>query len=344
MYLSIGSITITLRDALIMNRTDRLLAIVLELQARGKRRAQDLAEAFAVSKRTIYRDIQALCEAGVPVVSEPGSGYSLLDGYFLPPLRFTLEEAMLLLLGSDVMGQSFDAEYQAAARNAARKISGVLPDELRPQVESLQERIQFFQLDHAAGAEHLPLIRRAIVKQQTLRFHYHARSGEAGSHSLDRDADPYGLVFVSGHWYMVAHCHVRGDIRNFRLDRIDRPLLLPRLFARRADFELAQITRSERHLVVRVLFDATIARWVREDHLFYIEGKQETNDGLLVTLHVRHESDVLQWLLGWGAHARVLEPATLAQRLRAEAEALILQYATDEEQKGEQIEESAPGC
>lgn len=324
-----------------MNRTDRLLAIVLELQARGKRRAEDLADAFEVSKRTIYRDVQALCEAGVPVVSEPGRGYSLVDGYFLPPLRFTLEEAMLLLLGSDVMAQSFDATFQAAARNAGRKISGVLPNDLRPQVESLQERIQFVQWDGAAGTEHLPIIRRAIVTQQTLRFHYHARSGATGSHPLDRDADPYGLVFVSGHWYLVAHCHVRGDIRNFRLDRLDRPSLLPRLFTRPANFELAQVSRSERDVIVRVLFDATIARWVREDRLFYIESAEDTSNGLLVTLRVRHESDVLQWLLGWGARVRVLEPASLAQRLRDEAEALLLQYATDEAQQGEHIDEDA---
>ena len=321
-----------------MNRTDRLLAIVLELQACGKRRAEDLAEAFAVSKRTIYRDVQALCEAGVPVVSEPGSGYWLVDGYFLPPLRFTLEEAMLLLLGSDVMVQSFDAEYQAAARNAGRKISGVLPDDLRPPLAALQERIQFFPSGRGTGAEHLPIIRRAIIKQQTLRFHYHTRSGEAGSHSLDRDADPYGLAFVAGHWYLGAHCHVRGDIRNFRLDRMDRPLLLPRLFARPADFALAQVGRSERDLVVRVLFDASISRWVREDRLFYTESEQETNNGLLVTLRVRHESDVLQWLLGWGARVRVLEPESLAQRLRAEAEALLLQYAKADAQNPEHIE------
>lgn len=321
-----------------MNRTDRLLAIVLELQARGKRRAEDLAKAFEVSKRTIYRDVQALCEAGVPVVSEPGRGYSLIDGYFLPPLRFTLEEAMLLLLGSDVMRQSFDAEYQTAARNAGRKISGVLPDDLRPQVESLQERIQFVPSGRETGVEHLPIIRRGIIKQQTLRFHYHTRSGKTGSHSLDRDADPYGLAFVSGHWYMGAHCHLRGNLRNFRLDRIDRPLLLPRLFTRPVDFEITQVARSERNVIVRALFDADIARWVCEDRLFYTESEQETHNGLLVTLRVHHESDVLQWLLGWGARVRVLEPESLVQRLRAEAEALLLQYSTAKDQKLKQIE------
>src|SRR5215510_9314181 len=114
-----------------MNRTDRLLAIVLELQARGSRRAEDLAATFETSKRTIYRDIQALCEAGVPIVSTPGRGYSLMQGYFLPPLSFTTEEATMLLLGSDFMAQNFDAQYREAARSAGRKIAGVLPEKLR---------------------------------------------------------------------------------------------------------------------------------------------------------------------------------------------------------------------
>src|SRR5919109_5410206 len=114
-----------------MNRTDRLLAIVLELQAAGKRRAADLAATFEVGKRTIYRDILALCEAGVPIVSVPGQGYSLMKGYFLPPLSFTTEEATMLLLGSDFMAQNFDAQYRAAAQSAGRKIEGVLHEKLR---------------------------------------------------------------------------------------------------------------------------------------------------------------------------------------------------------------------
>ena len=81
----------------------------------------DLAASFEISKRTVYRDIQALCEAGVPVIAEPGRGYSLVEGYFLPPLRFSADEATMLLLGADVMAQSFDAEYRVAAEDAARK-------------------------------------------------------------------------------------------------------------------------------------------------------------------------------------------------------------------------------
>ena len=85
-----------------LNKTDRLLAIVLELQGKGRQRAEDMARTFQTSKRTIYRDIEALCEAGVPIVSTPGRGYALMKGFFLPPLSFTADEATILLLGSEL--------------------------------------------------------------------------------------------------------------------------------------------------------------------------------------------------------------------------------------------------
>src|SRR5579859_2176899 len=126
-----------------MNKTDRLLAIVLELQGKGRQRAEDLARTFEISKRTIYRDIEALCEAGVPLLSIPGRGYSLLEGYFLPPLTFTTEEAAMLLLGSDCMAENFDAQYRNAAHSASRKIASVLPEPLRADVAYLQNSIHF---------------------------------------------------------------------------------------------------------------------------------------------------------------------------------------------------------
>src|SRR5215813_3304882 len=126
-----------------MNRTDRLLAILLELQAKGCQRAEDLASTFEISKRTIYRDMQALAESGVPVVSSPGQGYSLVEGYFLPPLHFTIDEATILLLGADVMAQSFDAQYQAAARSAGNKIQAVLPESRKEAVRELKSSMRF---------------------------------------------------------------------------------------------------------------------------------------------------------------------------------------------------------
>jgi len=311
-----------------MNRTDRLLAIVLELQARGKRRAEDLAATFEVGKRTIYRDIQALCEAGVPVISMPGQGYSLIEGYFLPPLRFTADEALMLLLGGDLMAQNFDAEYAAAAQSAGRKIEGVLPEAMREQVHSLQQSIRFIQEPsslQSAQDSLLRQLRRAIVGRHTVRFQYHARSSQDGpSARSQREADPYGLVFLAGGWHVVAFDHGRRARRNFRVSRMSQLMVLAQEFERPAGFVLEQRPEDDRRdVVARVLCDASIADWVRESRSFFVDSAEIHPEGLLVTLRVRHERDALPWLLGWGAHVRVLEPASLRALLATEAAEIL---------------------
>jgi predicted DNA-binding transcriptional regulator YafY len=225
-----------------MNRTDRLLAIVLELQGRGKRRAEDLAETFETSKRTIYRDIQALCETGVPIVSIPGRGYSLVEGYFLPPLSFTTDEATMLLLGSDVMSQTFDADYRAAAESAGRKIAGVLPERLRGEVRALQEAIHFVVSSKPGPTDEaglLQLLRRAIIERHGLRFRYYARRGASEPNgAVAREVDPYSLAHVAGVWYLTAYDHLRRAVRTFRLGRMEDVALLERTFTRPAGFGL----------------------------------------------------------------------------------------------------------
>ncbi|HYF63418.1 MAG TPA: YafY family protein [Herpetosiphonaceae bacterium] len=309
-----------------MNRTDRLLAIVLELQAHGRRRAEDLAATFEISKRTIYRDIQALCEAGVPVVAAPGQGYSLVEGYFLPPLRFSADEAMMLLLGADLMAASFDAEYSRAARDAARKIAGALPERERDEVASLRQTIRFIP-GGAAGrrgeADLLRQVRRAILARRRLRMDYHARHGAA---AVEREVDPYGLIHNGNSWYMVGFCRLRQAIRAFRIERIARLAVLAATFERPAGFSLDHDSSAGRTLRIRVLFDHAIAAWVREAPSFYAVAEEERAEGLLVTLLARDERDVTQWLLGWGAHVRVLEPDSLRRRLAEEAARMLVNY------------------
>ena len=329
-----------------MNRTDRLLAIILELQGKGRQRAEDLAETFETSKRTIYRDIQALGEAGVPVVSIPGRGYSLMKGYFLPPLSFTTDEATMLLLGSDLMAQSFDAQYRAAALAASRKIEGVLPEKLRDEVRYLQDSIRFVTTDameRPAETEKLQQLRRAILQRSTVRFCYSARhpssTAEAEGDSTHRhtspaqstrEADPYGLIHFLNAWHVIAYCHLRQGIRNFRLDRIDDLVLLPKTFQRPANFNMSN-PRSEqqRSMCVRALFDKEVSRWVREYRSYYVTSEEETPAGLLVTLKPHQESEVLQWLLSWGSHVRVLEPETLRLRIAEEAQGMLRNHRED---------------
>ena len=312
-----------------MNRTDRLLAIVLELQGKGRQRAEDLAATFETSKRTIYRDIEALCEAGVPVVAVPGRGYALVEGFFLPPVRFTTDEATVLLLGSDVMAQNFDAQYREAALSASRKVEAVLPEALREEVRLLQGSLSFISGEALAGtaiSEMLQLLRRAIIERRSVRFRYHNRHRpDEQEASALREADPYGLAHHGGVWYLRAYSHERSGLRHFRLDRMADLELLEATFVRPA--LVPQKEPSEgRNLVIRVLFDSSVARWVEESRFFYLEALDHRDDGFEATLHVRREEDALQWILSWGQHAQVLEPESLRVRMVAEIEAMRERY------------------
>jgi predicted DNA-binding transcriptional regulator YafY len=310
-----------------MNRTDRLLAIVLELQARRWARADDLAATFEVNKRTIYRDMLALGESGVPVVSVPGRGYSLVEGYFLPPLTFSTDEAVMLLLGAGFVAQNFDEQYRGAARAAAQKIVAVLPEPRRREVASLKSRIQFIVRNSHLAAETLQRVRRAIIEHHTVRFRYHARYRDGQASTLDpRAADPYALVHVNGAWIMVGWCHLRQANRRFRLDRMDDVTLLDATFTPPEHVSLARPPEEDRTLVIRALFDHETARWADETPSYFQVGREERADGVVVTLAVRQPGEVLNWLLGWGARVRVLEPESVRALVAREARAIAAQH------------------
>lgn len=307
-----------------MNRTDRLLAIVLELQARKQVRAEDLADIFEVTKRTIYRDMLALSESGVPLVSMPGQGYSLVEGYFLPPLTFSSDEAIMLLLGSDFVAQTFDAEYRNAAQAASTKIKAVLPEQLRQEVEALENSIRFIAISGAFAPETLKQLRQAILQHRTVRFRYHARprDGKSGDASF-READPYALLHVGSTWLLIAHCHLRQDTRHFRLDRMEAVDILNKPFTRPPDFRILPGEQDDRPIVVRVLFDHETARWVQESPSFFQVAQEDHPEGMIVTLNVSQPGEILNWLLSWGSHVRVLEPEALREMLMREAESIL---------------------
>lgn len=311
-----------------MNRTDRLLAIVLELQRRGQQRAEDLAASFEVSTRTIYRDVQALSEAGVPIVAIQKKGYSLSEGYFLPPLRFTTEEALILALGSEFMEHNFDRQYRTAAHAAYRKIDAVLADELRHHVAYLTTNISFFAANplDEYQLETLRLLRTAIVEHRTVRFQY-AKKIVATRNLTIRDVDPYSLARLSNDWLLMGYCHLRENIRVFRLGRMEQVRVLERQFDRPVDFKPDWIAATEHRAVeVKALFDLEVAHWVQESRPFSVVSEEITDEGLLLTLHVRDERDVFQWLLSWGRHVRVLSPESLQVMIRQEIEQMSQIY------------------
>lgn len=313
-----------------MNRTDRLIGILMQLQRHKQRRAEDLADKFEVSVRTIYRDIQALCETGVPVIAITGQGYSLPDEFFLPPINFTLEEAFMLILGSGFLAQNFDSYYANIAQSASEKIHTILPDKYHEEIAYLQENIQIFAADSPDDnrAFKLKQLRQAMMQKRRVHISY-TKPFQTGvtAQSTQREIDPYSLAQYNNIWFLLAYCHLREEIRVFRFSRIDNLQILPLTFERPANLEQKWIHSDRvRNLIIRVLARWDIARQVMESLSRFTESSEETPDGLLITLRVEHEREVMKWLLSWGANIEILEPVHVRQSMIEQAQAVLAQY------------------
>ncbi|MGK5510939.1 helix-turn-helix transcriptional regulator [Brevibacillus formosus] len=315
-----------------MNKTDRLLAIVLELQRKGTLRAEDLAATFETSVRTIYRDMQALSEAGVPIVGAPGQGYSLMEGYFLPPVSFSVEEAVALLIGADLVEQVFDQNFGNSARAVQGKVEAILSADVGEQASRIRSTFRLVspRANNLREQEkvHAQLIHDAIINERKVRFRYRRGTpGEGDDRETVRDVAPYGLVLVRGSWILLAHCDLRQDIRRFRLSRMSGLIVLEDRFILPDHFNFDDYKPlDDRSLEVQIVISATIADRVKESGYFFIEEITEHPDGFLVRLRVRQIEEVLSWVLGLGADAVVLTPESLRSRIREEAKKLFERY------------------
>ncbi|PZD96502.1 YafY family transcriptional regulator [Paenibacillus sambharensis] len=315
-----------------MNKTDRLLAIVLELQRSKVLRAEDLAAKFETSVRTIYRDIQALSEAGVSVIGAPGQGYSIMEGYFLPPVSFTVEEAVTLLIGTDFIEQWFDAHYGSKSRASRGKIEAILPEPIRGEAERIRSSFRLLttaeEAERLQEKDYLNVIRQAILEERKIRFRYSKRIAEAdGNRHSVRTAAPYGLVLVRGSWILIAWCELREELRHFRLSRMTELIELEAKFTLPADFRLdAYKPPDDRNVRVRVWVEPDLADKVREANSFYTETIEEQPEGLLMTFRVRQPEELLQWVLGWGSGVVVLEPESFRSRVRDELKKVLKRY------------------
>ncbi|MNC15427.1 HTH domain protein [compost metagenome] len=309
-----------------------MLAIVIELQRKGVLRAEDLAAQFETSIRTIYRDMQALSEAGVPVAGAPGTGYSLMEGYFLPPISFTAEEAVALLIGADFVKMRLDSEYGAKARSSQEKIEAILTEKVREETARVRSAIRLLN-QHAAKTrrrekETFEQLRRAILQKRKVYFRYSKNLPESdGNRKSERTVDPYGLVFSQGAWVLIAFCELRQDIRHFQLSRMSGLAVRGESFNVLPGFSFQDYRPADdRNIIVQMLFEPSIRDRVQESDNFYMESFEPTEEGWLATFRVRRIEELLQWTLGWGAAVRVLKPEPLRQRLREEIEKMRERY------------------
>lgn len=199
-----------------MKRLHRLTGILVKLQSKKIVLAAELADKFDVSLRTIYRDISALIDAGVPIGSEAGIGYFLVDGYMLPPIMFTEKEANALITASKIIETNNDQSLIHDYQEVVEKVKAVLKTSQKEKLEILEQRMITWDPREKPYSNTLPVIQQAITDLRVLEIEYSAASNAY----TKRLVEPLGVYFTSNIWVMIAYCRLRKDYRQFRTDRI----------------------------------------------------------------------------------------------------------------------------
>ena len=202
-----------------MNRMDRLLGILTLLQSKKYVPAEKIADKFEISTRTVYRDIKALGELGIPVSFEAPRGYFIVNGYFLPPVSFSTEEANALLLIEVLVNGFTDNSIQKHYGSALDKVKAVLRGHQKERLEMLNEKIKLqkpacFDMHF----EFLPALQNAIAGKTIVDLEYKNSKDEISK----RKIEPIGLIFYAFNWHVIAWCHSRKDYRDFKVSRIIR--------------------------------------------------------------------------------------------------------------------------
>ena len=299
-----------------MNRIDRLAAILIQLQSRRLVKAQDIADKFSISLRTVYRDVHALEEAGVPVIGEAGIGYKLMEGYKLPPVMFNQDEASALLTAFKLVQSKTDASISKHYTSALDKIKAVLRLSEKDHIEEIDEHIMV--MEHPAIVYqpppelHLQSLLKAIGTSSVIEIKYFSIEK---NETTQRKVEPVGIYYLGSHWYLVAFCQLRNDYRNFRTDKIDKLTFMEETISKTHPPLQSFINQmSVERQVVEVVID------VESDVVKYL-GKQKYYNGFVkkenrgdhVRVHFLTGSlmGFARWFMLFGDHAKIVKPAEL---------------------------------
>ncbi|WP_075591276.1 helix-turn-helix transcriptional regulator [Labilibacter marinus] len=316
-----------------MNRIDRLSAILIQLQSKKIVKAQEIADRFEISLRTVYRDIRALEEAGIPIGAEAGVGYFLSSEFHLPPVMFTIEEASAFLLAEKLVGKLSDTKVSNAFESALFKVKSVLKHSEKEHLDKLNNKIAVFNNDPVGGKkENLFLfdIQTALANRQVLEITYTANYNKQ---CTTRIVEPISLCNYDMKWHLIAYCRLRNDYRDFRLDRLESVNMLDENYDEKG------------HLSLTEYFD----RMAKENSLYTIELKlheslieqagstkywfgltEEIKEGEWIHMTFAHSDIELfaKWLLSMENKVQIISPPELKLIIQKRVEELSRYYLT----------------
>jgi predicted DNA-binding transcriptional regulator YafY len=316
-----------------VNRIDRLHAILTHLQSKKRVTAQEMADRFSISLRTVYRDVKSLDESGVPVIGEAGTGYTIMEGYRLPPVMFTQEEAGAILLGSKLAEQFTDGSVKKHFNAALFKIKAVLRSTDKEYVDSLTDHIEILSRHSPASElphQYLSLWQQAIVQRRVVDLHYHSGAKEE---TTKRNVEPIGLLYYGSAWHLIAWCRLRKGYRDFRLSRMLGVILEDEFFDRSAHPSVQEYIRQNqdtaelREVIVR--FDKKVVRYLQEQK--YLNGfvsEEDLGDCTSMKFLTASVEYFGRWLLMYGNTVTVESPAALQVIMKELSERLLAHHGT----------------
>jgi predicted DNA-binding transcriptional regulator YafY len=299
-----------------LNRIDRLHAILTHLQSKRKITAQQIADRFNISLRTVYRDVKALEESGVPVIGEAGSGYTIMEGYRLPPIMFTQEEAAALLMGGKLAQQMTDSSIQKNHDDAMFKIQSVLRTADKDYVEQLLRNIEVtrprIKVEEASD-KHLVALQKAVAEKKLINIRY-----QSSKESItERQVEPVGLWHYGQHWHLIGWCRLRHGYRDFRVNRMLRLQLKDETYKSRSYDSLkeyiskeADFSSSLKEMII--LFDKAHSHYVIEAR--YQQGfikQEEVGNKIRMHFLTPHPEYFARWLLMYTDLITIESPISL---------------------------------
>ncbi|SNT19191.1 Predicted DNA-binding transcriptional regulator YafY, contains an HTH and WYL domains [Ekhidna lutea] len=299
-----------------MNRIDRLNALLIHLQSKPRVTLSELEDRFEIGRRTVFRDIRSLIDAGVPIGGEAGEGYFIVEGYHLPPVVFNKEEAAAILMGAKFVEQNADVHTIQEYEKAMYKIKAVLKYSDKEFLDNLNERVAIrpSPTPRQPVDSHIAEIQQAIATNRLVSMTYYSQYNDS---TTSREVEPLGMVFYSGRWHLIAFCRLRRDLRDFRTDRIQKVNVLPEIIdpAKHPNYldflNEALIGTDAKEATIKCT--AKAARFMGEQKYFqgFVE-ETKLQDGHYQMKFVTPYYDYFaRWLMMYGNEIEILSPSEL---------------------------------
>jgi len=290
-----------------------------------------MADRFSISLRTVYRDVKSLDESGVPVIGEAGMGYTIMEGYRLPPVMFTQEEAGAILLGSKLAEKFTDGSVKKHFNAALFKIKAILRASDKEYVDNLTDHIEILARQSPASdglTQYLSVCQQAIVLQKVVDLHYHSGGKEEKTR---RHVEPIGLLYYSAAWHLIAWCRLRKGYRDFRLTRMLGVILKDESFDRSSHPSVQEYVRQNRGAEelqeVVLTFDKKVVRYLREQK--YLNGyvsEEDLGDYVCMKFLTSSVEYFGRWLLMYGNTVTIESPAALRTIMKELSERLLAHH------------------